>query len=177
MLAHAYALNQWILKQNTIDYALKILYKIKNSYTMNISSYTIETIFSKISSYLTDLDKLVEWSYYDSVNVPKKPGVYLISFSERLQYIGSTNNLSRRIKNDLMNGSATSHTLVSKLIKTRNAKAFWLITGFLKSNAKIKFIETDNEKEAKLIEDFLILLYDPPFNETFKSARASHFTY
>lgn len=135
---------------------------------MIFSSYTIATICNKIRCYLNNLDKSIEWSYYDDFKIPINPGVYLVYFSDRLQYIGSTNNLSRRIKNDLMNGSTSSHTLVTKLCKIKKAKEFWVITGFLKSNAKIKFVETANEREAKLIEDILILLHDPPYNGTLK---------
>lgn len=43
------------------------------------------------------------------------PGVYMIFFEEKLQYIGSSGNLFARIRNDLINGNRESHTLINKL--------------------------------------------------------------
>ncbi|MCW3989808.1 MAG: GIY-YIG nuclease family protein [Candidatus Bathyarchaeota archaeon] len=122
----------------------------------------INILFEKIRNYYYQLDDLIEIPLVE-VDPPKSSGVYLVFFYEKLQYAGSTTNLSRRLKNDLMNGSTSSHTLISKLCKI-SGSIFWIITGFLKSNAMIRYIETDNVNEAKILEEFIIALKDPPYN-------------
>jgi len=64
-----------------------------------------------------------------------------------------------------MNGSMSSHTLISKLCKTRSG-IFWIITGFLKRSATIKLVETNNVNEAKILEEIIIAIEDPLYNGT-----------
>ena len=95
---------------------------------------------------------------------PKGAGVYMIFFEGGLQYVGSSGRLRDRIRGDLLRGDKTSHTLINKLCKSRNWSRDEVID-FLRKRATIKFIEVDDEYEAKLLEDLLIAIYRPRYNE------------
>jgi hypothetical protein len=104
------------------------------------------------------------------VSLPKSPGVYMIFFNGKLQYIGSSGNLKERIKTNLLSGDKEAHTLINKLCTLKN----WSIDkahNFLKTSATIKFIDTDTEDEAKILEDVLIALYHPFYNMPLKIAK------
>jgi hypothetical protein len=104
------------------------------------------------------------------VSLPKSPGVYMIFFNGKLQYIGSSGNLKERIKTNLLSGDREAHTLINKLCTLKN----WSIDkahNFLKTAATIKFIETDTEDEAKILEDVLIAIYHPFYNMPLKIAK------
>jgi excinuclease UvrABC nuclease subunit len=94
------------------------------------------------------------------VELPKSPGVYMIFFEGKLQYIGSSGNLNHRIKTTLLSGDRKSHTLINKLCELRN----WDLAktrSFLKSSSNIKFVVTKTEDDAKILEDVLIAIYHP----------------
>jgi hypothetical protein len=98
------------------------------------------------------------------------PGVYMIFFNEKLQYIGSSGNLKERIKTNLLSGNREAHTLINKLCTLKNwskEKAH----NFLKTAATIKFIETETEDDAKILEEVLIALYHPFYNMPLKIAK------
>jgi hypothetical protein len=104
------------------------------------------------------------------VSLPKSPGVYMIFFNGKLQYIGSSGNLKERIKTNLLSGDKEAHTLINKLCTLKN----WSIDkahNFLKTSATIKFIDTNTEDEAKILEDVLIALYHPFYNMPLKIAK------
>jgi hypothetical protein len=104
------------------------------------------------------------------VSLPKSPGVYMIFFNGKLQYIGSSGNLKERINTNLLSGDREAHTLINKLCTLKN----WNIDkahNFLKTSATIKFIDTDTEDEAKILEDVLIALYHPFYNMPLKIAK------
>jgi excinuclease UvrABC nuclease subunit len=94
---------------------------------------------------------------------PKSPGVYMIYFNGELQYIGSSGNLKERIKTNLLGGDRETHTLINKLCTLKN----WNIDevrNFLKTAATIKFIETETEDDAKILEDVLVAIHHPYYN-------------
>ncbi|MDQ1281443.1 MAG: hypothetical protein QG670_2708 [Thermoproteota archaeon] len=91
------------------------------------------------------------------------PGVYMIFFEEKLQYIGSSGNLFTRIRNDLINGNRESHTLINKLCFLRGLETKDAVN-WLKQNSRIKFIAIDSEEDARLLEDAMIALKHPYFN-------------
>jgi hypothetical protein len=104
------------------------------------------------------------------VSLPKSPGVYMIFFNGKLQYIGSSGNLKERINTNLLSGDKEAHTLINKLCTLKN----WNIDkahNFLKTATTIKFIDTDTEDEAKILEDVLIALYHPFYNMPLKIAK------
>jgi hypothetical protein len=102
--------------------------------------------------------------------LPRSPGVYMIFFNGKLQYIGSSGNLKERINTNLLSGDREAHTLINKLCTLKN----WSIDkahNFLKTAATIKFIETKTEDDAKILEDVLIALYHPFYNMPLKIAK------
>lgn len=54
-------------------------------------------------------------SHLPQVRPPKSPGVYMLFFEGKLQYIGFSGNIKERIRNNLLNGDRESHTLINKL--------------------------------------------------------------
>ena len=117
-----------------------------------------------------NLDKLLrtEDVSLPQARPPKSAGVYMLLFEEELQYIGYSGNLSKRIRGDLLSGDRKSHTLINKLHKLRR----WgvsVVVRWLKDNARAKFISTDTEYDARILEDFLIAIYHPYFNTASKT--------
>jgi|GEM_PF-656666 len=101
---------------------------------------------------------------------PKSPGVYMIFFNGKLQYIGSSGNLKERIKTNLLSGNKEAHTLINKLCTLKN----WSIDevrNFLKTAATIRFIDTETEDDAKILEDVLVAIYHPFYNMPLKIAK------
>jgi excinuclease UvrABC nuclease subunit len=94
---------------------------------------------------------------------PKSPGVYMIYFNGELQYIGSSGNLKERIKTNLLSGNKESHTLINKLCTLKN----WSIDevrNFLKIATTIRFIDTETEDDAKILEHVLVAIHHPYYN-------------
>ena len=97
-----------------------------------------------------------------------KPGVYMLFFEGNLQYVGSSKNLYKRIRSNLLSGDEKSHTLINKLCKLRENWDKYKARKFLKSSAKIKFIKTDSVENAKILEGVLIAVYKPYYNKSLK---------
>jgi len=97
------------------------------------------------------------------VKLPKSPGVYMLFFEGKLQYVGSSGNLNERIGTTLLRGDRKSHTLINKLCELRNYDVTETLN-FLKSYSKIKFITTETEDDAKILEQVLIAIYHPLYN-------------
>ena len=97
-----------------------------------------------------------------------KLGVYMLFFEGDLQYVGSSKNLYKRIRNNLLSGNEKSHTLINKLCKLRENWNERRAKNFLKSSAKIKFIEMDSIEKAKILEYILIAIYKPYYNTPLK---------
>jgi excinuclease UvrABC nuclease subunit len=129
-----------------------------------------------MSNYQDKLDKLIQKLKQNmnrllatqkvplsKASPPKSPGVYMIYFNGELQYIGSSGNLKERIKTNLLGGDRESHTLINKLCTLKN----WNIDevrNFLKTAATIKFIDTETEDDAKILEDVLVAIHHPYYN-------------
>lgn len=129
-----------------------------------------------MSDYETVLDSLIEKlrknlqrlratqeTPLSQVRPPKFPGVYMLFFEGKLQYIGSSGNLNQRIRTNLLSGNRESHTLINKLCDLRR----WDVSNavsFLKFNSNIKLIATETEDEAKILEDVLIAIHHPFYN-------------
>ena len=97
-----------------------------------------------------------------------KPGVYMLFFEGNLQYVGSSKNLYERIRSNLLSGNEKSHTLINKLCKLRENWDERVAKNFLKSSAKIKFVEMDSIERAKILEHILIAIYKPYYNTPLK---------
>jgi hypothetical protein len=104
------------------------------------------------------------------VKPPKSPGVYMLFFEEKLQYIGSSGNLNERIRANLLGGNRESHTLINKLCKLRKWSVPKVLS-FLKFHAHIKFIETETEDDARILEDALISIFHPLYNTPLKKLK------
>lgn len=129
-----------------------------------MSENDLSILFERVRQNMDRLVGLEETPISDSKIFKKSPGVYMLFFEDGLQYVGSSGNLRRRIITNLLAGNEKSHTLINKLcilrkISVANAKKL------LKENSKIKSITTETEDDARILEDVLIALHHPIFNE------------
>lgn len=122
----------------------------------------LDSLIIKLKKNLQDLMAAKEIRL-SQIRPSKSPGVYMLFFEGELQYIGSSGNLNRRIRANLLGGNRESHTLINKLCVLRN----WSRTetlNFLKMNSTLKVVETDSEEDAKILENVLIPIHHPFFN-------------
>jgi excinuclease ABC subunit C len=102
--------------------------------------------------------------------LPKSPGVYMLFFEGKLQYIGSSGNLNDRIGTTLLSGDRESHTLINKMCELKKWDVKETLK-FLKSFSNIKFIVTETEDDAKILENVLIAIYHPFYNIPLRKLR------
>ena len=129
-----------------------------------------DSLFEKLKLNKDRLENLKDVPLVDSQPTKKCPGVYIIFFEGKLQYIGSSGNLFVRIRNNLINGNRESHTLVNKLCVLRGLETKDAIN-WLRQNSRIKFMATDSEDDARLLEDVMIALNHPYFNTPLRKLR------
>lgn len=129
-----------------------------------------EGLFGRLKLNKDRLEDLREVPLADAQPSKKCPGVYIIFFEGKLQYIGSSGNLFARIRNNLINGNRESHTLVNKLCVLRGLETKDAIN-WLRQNSRIKFMATDSEDDARLLEDVMIALKQPHFNTPLRKLR------
>ena len=129
-----------------------------------------DSLFGRLKLNKDRLENLREVPLADVKPAKKCPGVYIIFFEGKLQYIGSSGNLFARIRNNLINGNRESHTLINKLcvlkgLETKDA------VNWLKQDSRIRFMATDSEDDARLLEDVMIALKHPYFNTPLRKLR------
>ena len=128
------------------------------------------SLFERLKLNKDRLENLREVPLADAQPSKKCPGVYIIFFEGKLQYIGSSGNLFARIRNNLINGNRESHTLVNKLCVLRGLETKDAIN-WLRQTSRIKFLGTESEDDARLLEDIMIALNHPYFNKPLKKLR------
>jgi len=90
----------------------------------------------------------------NKINIPKKPGCYLMKNSDRLIiYIGKAQNLDKRVRNYFSHSSSDDRAMIPSLV--REIK-------------DIEFIVTRNELEALILEARLVKQHKPKYNSTLK---------
>jgi len=107
--------------------------------------------------------KMVELRRKD---IPDSPGIYAVYApnSQKSLYIGSTNNLRRRIYTNHLKGNREASTLRRKLFK--ELKDERKVTEFLET-CSIRYISLEgmSEKEIKAVEHFFISILEPEMND------------
>jgi len=121
------------------------------------------SLAGKLEAYLEGMMKMEPRSIMD--HVPEGPGVYVFEENGRFLYVGSAVDLNRRLKHDLMGSMGQRrqpHTFGKKLMKRfgdkEKAKDFLRRCG-------LRICRTENEREARVLEQVLIYLLDPEFND------------
>jgi|Deesub1362B_J571_1020462.scaffolds.fasta_scaffold00363_15 predicted GIY-YIG superfamily endonuclease len=101
-----------------------------------------------------------------SKDIPDAPGIYAIyvTNSQKPIYIGSTNNLRRRIYMNHLKGNRDTSTLRRKLFK--ELKDERKVTELLET-CSIRHISLKgmSEKEIKAVEHFFIAVLEPEMND------------
>jgi len=95
-----------------------------------------------------------------SADIPDEEGVYAIIHNGEVIYIGSSNNLRRRILDNHLRGSRDVSVLRAKLLdKLGSEKA---VTEFL-SKCEVAFMVT-KVIPRKALEHYLIAMFEPRYN-------------
>lgn len=129
-----------------------------------------EGLVGRLKLNLGRLENLREVPLVDAKPAKRCPGVYMISFEGKLQFIGSSGNLFVRIRNSLINGNRESHTLINKLSVLRGLETKDALN-WLRQNSRIKFMVTGSEDDARLLEDVMVALMHPYFNTPLRKMR------
>lgn len=88
-------------------------------------------------------------------------GVYLVYSNNSIIYVGSTNNLKRRIENDLM--CKNRHTLHRTLLK--EGKTGKEIQYFLQNKCQYKIISCKDMPQTRALEHFAIWVIKSKYNK------------
>ena len=97
--------------------------------------------------------------------IPSETGVYAIYEDDNILYVGSAKDLERRLKHDLlgtMGQSAQPHTFGRKLIEKFGNKDE--ARNYLRQKCGLRICLTESLQEARVLEQFAILLLKPKFN-------------
>ncbi len=122
-------------------------------------------LMEKLRSYITKLLTMKPISIAEiSTKYQYKTGVYVFFSDKQIEYVGSTNNLYRRLKHDLwgsLGQSQQPHAFGRKILKEYSNvdKA----RNYLRS-LKLKVIETEDLETARVLEQILIYLLKPRYN-------------
>lgn len=122
-----------------------------------------EEACNKIVSKYYQLVHSQEMSFKDSI--PMGTGVYAIYEGSRALYVGSAKNLNRRLKHDLlgtMGQLAQPHTFGRKLTKRLGDKEKAI--KYLRQNCRLRICLNESIQEARVLEQFAILLLKPKYN-------------
>ena len=98
-------------------------------------------------------------------NYEEKPGTYIFMKEDKAIYVGSTGNLYRRLRHDLLSSLGQEkqpHSFGRKLIK--ELKNIERAREYIK-NLDLKIIITEDEYEAKVLEQILIYILKPKYNK------------
>ncbi len=110
--------------------------------------------------------KQIKMAELSRISIPESPGIYAIyaPSNQKPLYIGTTNNLRRRVYTNHLRGNREASTLRRKLFK--KFKDEGKITEFLET-CSVRFISLEgiSEKEIKAIEHFFIAVLEPEMND------------
>ncbi|MHA1506237.1 MAG: GIY-YIG nuclease family protein [Candidatus Asgardarchaeia archaeon] len=124
----------------------------------------VEELLEFLQQFLTV--ELIRISKLRRKEIPENPGIYAIYApnGQELIYIGSTNNLKRRIYTNHMKGNKKASTLRRKLFKKFGSED--KVTEFLEQ-CFVRFLPLDgmSEKMIKIIEHFFIAILEPDMND------------
>jgi excinuclease UvrABC nuclease subunit len=131
-------------------------------------------IKTEMSALAEELGKRIVQKYYELIQspeisfhevIPMKTGVYVISEQNRVLYVGSALDLDRRLKHNLlgtMGQIAQPHTFGRKLVEKFGDKE--TARRYLRQNCRLRILVTENLQEARVLEQFAILLLKPEYN-------------
>ncbi len=132
-----------------------IILKECNELLEKLRSY-VENFFTINSITLTEITR-----EFDDT-----PGIYVFFDEKQAVYVGSTNNLYRRLKHDLwgsLGQPKQPHVFGKKLIEKFDGDRV-KAKDYLKS-LQLKVIKTDSLGEARVLEQLLIYLLRPVYNK------------
>lgn len=120
----------------------------------------IENLNSKFNTLIES-----ELKTFDEVSLMKNiMGVYIIYNCENeIIYIGSTNKFNIRFGTDLKHES--THTLVSKLIKSGSFEDRYQVKDYLKTKCSIRIEICETKREAEALEHIAIFVLEPSLNK------------
>jgi hypothetical protein len=122
-------------------------------------------LITKLKTYITKLFTMKPISVAEvSTKYQDKTGVYIFFSDGQVEYIGSTNNLYRRLKHDLwgsLGQPQQPHVFGRKILREHGNVDE--ARSYLRS-LKLKVIETEDLETARVLEQILIYLLKPRYN-------------
>jgi len=93
--------------------------------------------------------------------IPKAPGVYLVYEGDEPVYVGSSKNLRRRVRYQLL--GARKHYLATQMIRYRfHSKHKFQV--HLMTQCSVRYMDTEGADEAKWLEKFVAGVIRPIYN-------------
>jgi len=122
----------------------------------------IDKVLNLINPALEFLILLDNPQKITSADIPDEEGIYAIIHDDEIIYIGSSNNLRKRILDNHLMGSKDVSVLRAKLLDELGSEK--AVTEFL-SNCEIAFMTTkDISCSRKALEHYLIAMLEPRYN-------------
>ena len=121
------------------------------------------SLAGRLEAYLESMLKTEPRGIADPI--PNDPGVYVFEKDGEFLYVGSAVDLDRRLKHDLMGSMGQErqpHPFGKKLMKRFGDKE--KAKDFLK-RCELRICITENGREARVLEQVLIYLLNPKFND------------
>ena len=96
----------------------------------------------------------------------RRPGAYVFQKGDEIIYVGSTNDIYRRLRHDLLGGLGQERPPHMFGIRLKNEfENAEEIRRYLKE-LDLKIIETETQNEAKVLEQILIYILKPKYNRS-----------
>jgi len=128
-----------------------------------------------VSNYVNMLRMLLAQPRYrfavvTSKDVPKRPGVYVISdkITDAIIYVGRTKNLKRRLLGDHKRGNIRGSQFRKALGRNFDLKSENEITGYILENCSFQFLSLEDFEEIVRLEHFALAVLGPILNVRLK---------
>ena len=150
-------------KHGIYNNGLRIKIHPNEEYNMILERYV--ELMEKLRAYIIKLFAMKPIDITKiSTKYQDKTGVYAFFSDKQVEYVGSTNNLYRRLKHDLWSSLGQlqqPHVFGRKILKeyssVNEARSYL-------RNLKLKVIETEDLGTARVLEQILIYLLKPRYN-------------
>ncbi len=150
-------------KHGVYNNGLRIKMHLDEKCNMILERYV--ELMEKLRFYIIKLCTMKPISVTEiSTKYQYKTGVYVFFSDGQVEYVGSTNNLYRRLKHDLwgnLGQPQQPHVFGRKILKEHSNVDE--ARNYLRS-LKLKVIETEDLETARVLEQILIYLLKPRYN-------------
>lgn len=124
----------------------------------------------RIENLQTKLEELLcqeSFPLNNARNLPEKPGVYVLHLSDAdtlILYVGQTDNIVRRIRAQIVEGTARNHGMISGIMREKRCDVREA-RSIIRKLGQLRWLPMENsdEKERKELEYFAYAVLQPKF--------------